>query len=386
MRAHIASHVAVLFAFVLCAALPAPAQQTAAPREQLKTTLQELEKSKETQAKLKERLDATARELSTLQTRSTQLAKALQESERRVTREEAALEETNGELRAKRKEFEARQADYMATVRSLLRLQTLPPTAMLTSPHDTQTLMRTASVLEKTNSAVAAKATALREDMQQLKTLQSTARERDARTRKEQATLNREREALATELTQRQKLQTLLSADHAHAQARVAELSRTSKSMQELVDNLMREDRGRIKAPASRDGAKKGHGRTPVAGQILHRFGDKEGPNSTYRGMVFQTRTGATVVAPYDGEIAFTGAFRDYGNMVLIKHKNGYISLIAGLGTINASLHQTTQRGEPIGSMPESGKSQAYVELRDSSAKPIDPAEWFASVVSQSAH
>jgi septal ring factor EnvC (AmiA/AmiB activator) len=388
MRAHIASHVAALFAFVLCAALPAQAQQPP-PREQLKSTLQQLEKSKETEAEIKQRLDATNRELRSLQARATSLAKTLQESEARVTREELALEETNGELRSKRLEFEARQADYMTTIRSLLRMQTLPATAILTSPEDAETLMRTASVLEKTNAAVARKATALREDMAQLKSLQRTARERDARTRKEQETLNRERAALAQQLSQRQKLQASLSADHAEAEARVAELSRTSKSLQELVDSVTRDARKKRKTePASEVPgaiAKKGALRNPVSGKILHRFGDKQEGAGTYRGMVFETRPGATVVAPHDGEVAFTGPFRDYGNMVLIKHAGGYISLIAGLGTVKASVDQRTVAGEPLGTMPESGKREAYVEFRGPDAKPIDPADWFANVTKTSA-
>ena len=96
--------------------------------------------------------------------------------------------------------------------------------------------------------------------------------------------------------------------------------------------------------------------------------------------MVFKGRANATVVAPFDGEVVFTGPFRDYGNMVLIKHKNGYISLIAGLGKVDTGLNQTASRGEPIGTMPASGNGEAYVELRDADAKPIDPSDWFANV------
>ena len=89
--------------------------------------------------------------------------------------------------------------------------------------------------------------------------------------------------------------------------------------------------------------------------------------------MVFKARPNATVVAPYDGEIAFTGPFRDYGNMVLVKHKSGLISLIAGLGEVRANLGQKLLKGEPLGSMPNAPAPQAYIELRDRTAKPIDP-------------
>lgn len=358
-------------------------------REQLKSTLADLAKSKEAEAALKQKLETTERDMEKMRERSAALAETLQATERRVSNEEEALDKANTELTLKRQEFEARKDDYTATVLSMLRMRNMPATAIFTSREDTQQLLRTASVLEKTNSAVASKAARLRSDIAQMKKLQSTAKARDASTRAEKAKLKAEQNKLATELANRQKLQKQLSADHAKAEARVAELSRTSKSLQDLLDKLAADRKAepppKQTAKLREFDTKKGSGRAPVAGEILHRFGEKQGDNGTYRGMVFKARPGATVVAPYDGEVAFTGPFRDYGNMVLIKHKNGYISLIAGLGTVNTRLNQAAIRGEPIGTMPENGKTEAYVELRDASAKPIDPANWFANVVSKSA-
>lgn len=369
--------------FVASAALAEPA-----PREQLKSTLRDLEKSKATEADLKKRLNASEREMDDMRERATKLAAELQATERRVSAEEDALADANSELSRKRAEFESRKQDYTATVLGLLRMRKLPATAVFSSREDTEALLRTASVMEKTNAAVATKAARLREDIAQMKKLQSTAKAREASTIREKGTLKAEQDKLAKELKNRQGLQKQLSDDHAKAEARVAELSRTSKSLQELVDKVAAEKKAepsRQSAKLREFDAKKGSGRAPVAGDVLHRFGEKQGANSTYRGMVFKTRPGATVVSPYDGEVAFTGPFRDYGTMVLIKHKNGYISLIAGLGKVSTSLGQAAGRGEPIGTMPEGGPGEAYVELRDSSAKPIDPANWFASVVSRTA-
>ncbi len=373
--------------------LATSAHAAEAPREQLNATLSTLEKTKETEASLKKKIAATEQEMQAMRERATGLAERLQVTERRVSAEEDALEKVNADYAQKRKEFEERKGDYAATVMSLLRMRNLPPTALFSSAEDTKTLLRTASVLEKTNAAVATKAAKLRDDMAQMKKLQAEAKQRDAATKAEKSRLDAEKQALAQQLTARQKLQEKLSADHARAEAKVAELSRASQSLQELIGKLEAEKKAQEKAQTApkqtaklRDfEGKKGSLRSPVAGAILHRFGDKQNENGTYRGMVFKARAGATVVAPYDGEIVFTGPFRDYGNMVLIKHKNGFISLIAGLGKVNASLNQAALRGEPIGTMPDSGNGEAYVELRDTDAKPIDPTDWFANVVGKSA-
>jgi septal ring factor EnvC (AmiA/AmiB activator) len=372
--------------YLLLTAFAVAPAQAQAPQKKLDATLENLAKSKESEAELKKKLADTERELSDLRERAAGLAEKLQMSERRVTSEETKLESVTTELGAKQREFEARKADYSATVLSLLRMRGMPATALFSAQENTQELMRTASVLEKTNAAVAQKAARLREDMATLRKLRSNAATREASTRAEKTTLAREREALARELAARQKLQSKLSADVAREQQKAAALSRESKSLQELIGKLDADARQRNKATPAKKTAirafdgKKGSLRAPVAGNVLHLYGEPQGANGTYRGTVFKARAGATVVAPYDGEVVFTGPFRDYGNMVLIKHKNGYISLIAGIGKVSAALNQPAIRGEPIGTMPETGKLEAYVELRDSSAKPIDPGDWFANV------
>lgn len=376
-------------ALILGLMVLASTAQAQAPQQQLNTTLQNLAKSKEAEAQLKKRLAETEREMDAMRERSASLAERLQVSERRVTSQEDALEKVTAEYAVKRQEFEQRKGEYAATVVSLLRMRHLPATAIFATREDTQMLLRTASVLEKTNAAVASKAARLRADMAQMKRLQTTTQTREASTRAEREKLSAEKEKLNRELGARQKLQARLNADYARETARVAELSRESQNLQDLIQKLAENEKEQAKirttpkpTPKLRNfDGKKGSARAPVSGNVLHRFGEKQNANGTYRGMVFKARSGATVVAPFDGQIVFTGSFRDYGNMVLIKHKNGYISLIAGLGKVNASLNQTAIRGEPIGTMPEAGNGEAYVELRDSDAKPIDPANWFANVV-----
>ena len=360
----------------------------APPQQQLNQTLETLAKTKENDAALQKRLASVRQEYETLQNHSTELAERLQISERRVGSEEKALADVSGRLATKQKEFDERKADYARTVTTLLRMRELPMTALFAEPDHGQQLIEAAGVLEKTNVAVAKKARALAQDLQELKALKNDTALRRKRTEAETAALDTEQQQLAKALQARQKLQAQLSADHAHEQEKVAALSHESESLQALISKLDAAARAQAKvektvpvAPPSRKftGAK-GSLHAPVSGEVLHRYGDRKSAGETYRGMVFRARPGATVVAPYDGEVVFTGPFRDYGNMLLIKHQNGYISLISGVGKLTASLHQNVIRGEPVALMGSDKNAEAYVELRDSDAKPIDPGDWFANV------
>ncbi len=364
------------------------AQAQVSQREQLTETLQNLEASKKNEAALKAKLGKTQAELEAMQERSAGLAERLQISERRVSAQEASLAEVNADLAAKQKDFAARADDYARTVVNLMRMRELPPTAFFTSPEQMRTMMRTAGALQETNATLVAQTKQLKKDLAQLKALQAAAKEREARTRSEKASLAAEQDNLTRTIADRQKLADKLEEDHAKSTEKVAELSRQSQSLQELIGKLEENSRvraaGRGRAPVM-DNVREFEGRknalrAPVAGSLLHRFGEHKNANETYRGLVFHARPGATVVAPYDGEVVFTGPFRDYGRMVLIKHKNGFISLIAGLGDISTGLNQTVIRGEPIGTMPNTSEADAYIELRDKDAKPIDPGDWFANV------
>jgi septal ring factor EnvC (AmiA/AmiB activator) len=356
------------------------------PEEKLSTTLKSLELSKEEATEIKDKLERNHQESLRLQQRATELAEALQASETRVTREEVRYGSVAAQLADKQKEFDVRAADYAKSVRSMLTMQNIPTTAMVAAPEHIPELLQTTSVLRNVNAALRQRATALKTEMAALNTLKEKAANSKATLTREQAMLEQRQQSLATELTARQKLQQALSKDHAEALAKVTDLSRESQNLQELIGKLER-NRNRVAiatkaAPrALPTSAAKGNWRIPVAGTIAHRFGDRRNANESWRGMVLRARTGGSVVAPSAGEVVFTGPFRDYGRMVLIKHKNKHISLLAGMGTISVALNQQVARGEPLGTMGNSAPVELYVELREDS-KPIDPAGWYATTTS----
>ncbi len=82
------------------------------------------------------------------------------------------------------------------------------------------------------------------------------------------------------------------------------------------------------------------------------------------------------------GKIQFTGAFKRYGNIVIIEHNDGYHSLVAGLDQIHSSVGDIVKSGEPIGILPDSSlipRPTLYYELRRN-GKPVDPSTKFADL------
>lgn len=352
-----------------------------APRDKLSSTLSDLKSSKAEEQELRARLAGSAREVKALRADATDLAAELQAAERKVTAEERRASTLSARLDAKEKDFEARRQEYAATIGVLLRVEKLPATALIAQPDNAEEVLRTARVMQHVNGALAARATQLRTELTELRRLRDSAAASKQRLAKESATLNEKRKQLDRDLTKRQQLQERLTRDLAATEKRVAALSRESSNLQELIGKL-ESDRAAVArktgvTPTIASTAR-GNWKQPVAGSVSHRFGERKNVNEQHRGLTFKARSGATVVAPSAGEVVFTGPFRDYGRMVLIKHGGGRISLLAGLGSIAVTLNQTVGAGEPLGAMG-GGAPSLYYELREG-AKPIDPAGWFAKL------
>jgi septal ring factor EnvC (AmiA/AmiB activator) len=124
----------------------------------------------------------------------------------------------------------------------------------------------------------------------------------------------------------------------------------------------------------------------PVSGTLSGKYGEAAGsaedPGLRAKGITITTRGGAQVVAPFDGIVAFAGPFRGYGQLLIIEHSEGYHTLLAGMGRIEAVVGSRILAGEPVGTMETNSNDKAggpslYVELRRD-GQPINPLPWLA--------
>lgn len=79
------------------------------------------------------------------------------------------------------------------------------------------------------------------------------------------------------------------------------------------------------------------------------------------RGLTLAPPSDSEAVAPAGGRVAFAGAFRSYGEIVIIDHGGGWTSLVTGLGTLGVDTGERVAIGQPIG---RTGRGPVTVELR----------------------
>ena len=82
---------------------------------------------------------------------------------------------------------------------------------------------------------------------------------------------------------------------------------------------------------------------------------------------------GAQVVAPAAGRVAFAGAYRGFGDIVIIDHSGGWTSLVTGLGRLDVRVGDVLVGGAPLGvAGPQGAAKGVTLELRHD-GQPVNP-------------
>jgi septal ring factor EnvC (AmiA/AmiB activator) len=216
---------------------------------------------------------------------------------------------------------------------------------------------------------------------------------RDLLARLEQERQRREREAAEKAAAERAAAKAAREAELAAAKA-----ARQAKQNDEQAARAAREAEAKAakasheaeiaaaraappESPGSRSfSAAEGQMPFPARGRIVERFGQAGMETSSpARGIVLETRPGAQVIAPYDGQVVFAGPFRGYGLLLIIEHAEGYHTLLAGMARVDSAVGQHLLVGEPVGVMGQAeGKPRLYVELRHN-GQPVNPLPWLTA-------
>ena len=110
----------------------------------------------------------------------------------------------------------------------------------------------------------------------------------------------------------------------------------------------------------------------PHPGQVLANFDEAKN-----KGLDFGGRAGDPVLAAADGKVVYAGSgLRGYGNLVILKHNNTYLSAYAHNQTLLVKEDQAVQKGQRIAEMGSSDADRVklHFEIRKQ-GKPVDPAK-----------
>ncbi|MBM4180474.1 MAG: peptidoglycan DD-metalloendopeptidase family protein [Betaproteobacteria bacterium] len=117
----------------------------------------------------------------------------------------------------------------------------------------------------------------------------------------------------------------------------------------------------------------------PVAGEIRHKFGQgREGGGPAWKGLFIRARQGQEVRAVGSGQVAFADWLRGFGNLLIVDHGAGYLSLYSNNESLYKQPGESVRAGDVVAAVGATGGQDEpglYFELRHQ-GKPFDPLTW----------
>lgn len=395
---------------VLAAVLMVFCLDTAATAEVSKDELKKVEEKVFQQSMEHKKLQAQAAqinvEMAAVSREMVKAARQIQNNEDRLSRMERQLGLLENDLKKAREGF-AQEDEYLIKILAALQNLALKPTeSLLVQPLSPVDIIRSAMILRETVPYLEENAEYIRHKLQDI-TLKKEKIEKQIREISKQKKLLEAEHARMTRLVHRKTLlRSSVEIESEKAKKNMEKLASKAQDLRDLLSQLEKqrkeqeareaerrrqEERRKLEEKQSHDLIKseqpsitniatgfakaKGNLPLPARGTIVTRYGEQKLKGVSSKGLTIATRNGAQVISPFDGTVAFAGAFRGYGNMIIVEHGDGYLSVMAGLGSVNVEPGQLLLAGEPIGLMPEDN-AELYVEIRKNN-QPINPAAWF---------
>ena len=374
---------------------------------ELREIEQRLKDRAEEEKRLRQEAEARAQEVAALRHRMIETANSIQEAERKITALEGSISDLETEKTQAEGALETESENLSEVLAALQSLELSKPPALLVSPSDANGAARAAMVLAGAAPEVEARASRLREAIDNLTTLTETlASERATFT-----TTNRElaarRDVLGDLMAEKEKERDVAASLAAAAQKETARLAVRATSLREIVQRLERLAHSvtpRLKPPAPKQSAPaittgpttpaikraqaqpyltskpfadaKGLLRPPIAGRLTGAFGKPRPEGGVFEGMRFAARSNAIVTAPFEGKVVVARDWRPIGNLVIVDVGGGYHILLLGVGDILVEENQKITAGEPVAQMAE-GDGILDLEIRKN-GEPVNPAFWLS--------
>lgn len=385
-----------------CAFAPSQAADPAAARAQLDDLKQRIEtlrgqlgQAEASRSEAADRLRETERAIS-------QAGARLRELAQRREQAQAALAELERQSQATSRRIDAGQLALGRLLNRHYRAGETDQLRLILGGADPNQVARDYHFLTLLSRAQAELIGQLRASLRDKRELAQRAHDkREELARIEQAQRS-ERDALVATKDKRRQVLALVSGKIRSQRREISTLKRNEQRLTRLIEGL-----GRILAkplapgrsgephrgpPATRNEALpdasaagvsfeslKGKLRLPVRGELATRFGTPRSESgSSAKGLFIRTGNGEEIRAIAGGRVVFADWLRGFGNLIIIDHAGGYLSVYGNNETLLKGVGDAVAAGDVIAAAGASGGSEQsglYFELRHQ-GQPIDPMKW----------
>lgn len=360
----------------------APGKATQADLDQLRSRIESL---RENLTRSEGERNAVRIELRDMEQKIALSGKRLHQIARELQSRERKLDELRREQAREQEKLGAQRNALAAQVRAAYIMGREPYLKLLLNQQDPSALGRSLAYYGYFNRLRSARMTEAAARLSSLARLEQGIREETA-----QRLILREREQAERKayLANRAARTEVLAKLNSEIRTRGDELERAVQDEKRLAELLRKLEPALARIPRETGGppdtpfaALKGKLHWPVQGRISAPYGGErlEG-RLRWQGVLIEAPEGNEVHAVSRGRVAFSGWLRGLGQLVIVDHGGGYLTLYGHNQALYKEAGDWVEAGEAIASVGASGgrdKPALYFEVREQ-GEPRDPALWCA--------
>jgi septal ring factor EnvC (AmiA/AmiB activator) len=359
---------------------------------------------------LRQRISALQHEMDKASDSKSETVDALRESERAISNSNRILHKlarqqreaglTLGQFQQQSKKISGEMQEQQLQLARLLHQQYLGGRQeyfkLLLNNHDPNQAARELQYYEYIAQSRATWLKTMRGNLSKLNEVAAQARQKNSELAALQAEQAAQKQSLLREKTAQQQVLKKIALQLKQQRREIGRLQRDENRLSSLLENL-----GRIVTQPQTNARKnfqtknsstagepilktafirlKGKLPLPVNGTITNKFGSKRADSPVlWKGLFVKAASNMPVNAVAAGRVIYADWLRGFGNLLIIDHGLGYMSLYGNNETLYRQVGDELQSGDTVAAVGNSGGNEnygLYFELRHE-GNPLDPAKW----------
>ena len=368
--------------------------------------------SKEQQA-MEQKANKLKEELKNVNKKMIAAAKKIQNGEDEILKKQEELAVLQKHLNESEEKFNSENDMLIETLAALQNLALRPSEAILVQPLSPVEVMRSSILLRGSVHSLESRASSIRQSIEDISNQKAQIALRLQDLEKDNKKLAMQQEDMKKLSQQKSTMYSQISSQSEEAKKKADMLASQAHNLRDLLEKLEKQkeiarrqmaEKARLareqaaaklheeshgleaineyenssqtpEQPAAGFSKAKGRLSRPARGPLVTAFHSELSKGVYSNGIDIKTAAKAQVIAPYDGTVIYAGPFKNFANLVIIDHGEGYTSLLSGLGETDTEVGQTLLAGEPVGTMPADAGSKLHIEIRKNN-HPVNPNEW----------
>ena len=357
--------------------------------QDLKQVESELQKERQTERESKQKVSQLEKEVKDVQRQLVSSAKQIQSQEGKLSLLEQKTKELEGQELDLNERLKLSNKQLFRVMKGLQTLALRPTELLVFQAKTPVDMLRSRDLMRYSLPIIGQIQAETKENLGKLANVRQELLEKKEQTRQAYTDLMTQREKMNRLVGQKKVMQAQYTNYYNESKKKADALAAKAQDLKDLLTQLeheqalvrkKKEQQKTLSSPVSHFakgafGKAKGLLSLPASGIITQHFGDASVSGAHAKGIIIQTRPNAQITIPFDGVVLFAGPFQNYGRLLIVDHGDEYLTVLAGMDSINASVGQELLAGEPVGAMGTS-YTDLYLEIR-SQGTPVDPEEWF---------